>query len=493
MLIKFFKRPTNVNSGGKGGSPRASMNYLLSKKEDEFRILQGNPELSVELAEVMESANPYSVGCLSFEEANIPEEDKKAIMQRFEESFLAGLDAEQFNICWIEHTDKGRLELNFFVPNVELSTGKRLNLYYDRADRHLAESFKKAINLEYGLTSPDAPEKRQTVSIDKSLPKNTKDAVAALNGLIEGEFKLGNIQNRQDVMNCFEKHGFEIARQGKDYLSIKNENGRNIRLKGVFYEQTFRADKECRAIAEAERGTSRDRNRGEVEQAREQLHKSIGAKLQENRQRFKKSGRESKSKIAQSIQNTALLCRGDYHSAVSGHSISELSSERILERYEGVEAVGGVIQNPEPEYGFQQVRHGRQNDEDMRSDRPQIQRPRVGKQYESFNDKGGLNEPDYEAVARGIERVKQDRQERVASHYRAAQEEYERRRAEARSRIAVNQREIEQVRNRKSGIKELAQKLFERVRIIVQKRIEQYQERLQNDRGRGGMGLLKNK
>lgn len=78
------------------------------------------------------------------------------------------------NICWIEHTDKGRLELNFFVPNVELSTGKRLNLYYDRADRHLAESFKKVINLEYDLTSPDDPQKRQTISIENPYPKTQK-------------------------------------------------------------------------------------------------------------------------------------------------------------------------------------------------------------------------------------------------------------------------------------------------------------------------------
>lgn len=84
-----------------------------------------------------------------------------------------------------------------------------------------------------------------------------------------------------------------------------------------------------------------------------------------------------------------------------------------------------------------------------------------------------------------ITRVKWgDRQERVASHYRAAREEHERCRAEARSRIEASQRAIEQVRKRKSGIKELAQKLFERFRIIVQKRIERYQER-QNDHGRG--------
>jgi len=482
MLIKFFKRPPKRNNGGKGGSPRASMNYLLNKPEDEVRILQGHPELSVRLAEAMESANPYSVGCLSFEEADISEEDKKAIMQKFEESFLAGLDAEQYNICWIEHTDKGRLELNFFVPNVELSTGKRLNLYYDRADRHLAESFKKAVNLEYGLTSPDDPQKRQTVSIDKSLPKNTKDAVAALNGLIEHEFSQGSIQNRQDVIACFEKYGFEISRQGQDYLSIKNENGRNVRLKGAFYEQTFRADTARRAIAEAERGRYRESHRGEVEQAREQLQHSVRAKFRENRQRFENSGRQSKSKIAQAIQATDALCRGDRNSFGVRSVVSGLSSERLLEQDERVEAVGGAIQISKQEHGVQQMYDGRPDNEDMHSSGPTIQRQRVGKQYESFNDKGRLNEPDYEAVARGIERIKRDRQERVACYYRTAQEEHERRRAEARSRIEANQRAIEQVRNRKSGIKELAQKLFERVRVTVQKRVERYQEKLQSNR-----------
>jgi len=128
---------------------------------------------------------------------------------------------------------------------------------------------------------------------------------------------------------------------------------------------------------------------------------------------------------------------------------------------------------------------GRQDNEDMHSSGPTIQRSGMGKQYESFNDKGGLNEPDYEAIARGIERAKRDRQERFARYYRAAQEEHERCRAEARSRIEANQRAIEQVRDRKSGIKELAQKFFERFRIIFQKRIERYQEKLQNNSGIG--------
>jgi len=53
MLIKFFKRLPKRTNGGKGGSHRASMDYLLNKSEGEVRVLQGNPELSVGLAEAI--------------------------------------------------------------------------------------------------------------------------------------------------------------------------------------------------------------------------------------------------------------------------------------------------------------------------------------------------------------------------------------------------------------------------------------------------------
>jgi hypothetical protein len=46
--------------------------------------------------------------------------------------FIPGLDKDQYQILWVQHQDKvnqdtgeTRLELNFVIPNVELSTGKR--------------------------------------------------------------------------------------------------------------------------------------------------------------------------------------------------------------------------------------------------------------------------------------------------------------------------------------------------------------------------------
>ena len=111
---------------------------------------------------------------MSFEEASIPDAYKQEIMQKFEETFFAGLEPEQYNICWIEHTDKGRLELNFFIPNVELESGKRLSVYYDKSDRPLAENFKQVINQQYDLSDPDAPQKRQMTVSGKETTQKQK-------------------------------------------------------------------------------------------------------------------------------------------------------------------------------------------------------------------------------------------------------------------------------------------------------------------------------
>jgi len=160
MLVKFFK-----NKGG--GSPNASMAYLLKKQPEHIRILQGNPRFSRLIANDLSFKNKYTVGCLSFEEDTISEVQKWEIMDHFEDTLFAGLNREQYNICWIEHTDKGRLELNFFIPNVELTTQKALTPYFDRADRPLVDSFQRLINQRYDLSDPDDPQKRQMTISNK--------------------------------------------------------------------------------------------------------------------------------------------------------------------------------------------------------------------------------------------------------------------------------------------------------------------------------------
>jgi len=474
----------NVRGGyttaSRGGNARSSVNYLTDKKEGEVRVLAGDPELSAQLAESLDFQNKYTVGCLTFEEANIPEDHKYEIMQKFEDTFFAGLNKDQYDISWIEHTDKGRLELNFFIPNVELESGRRLQPYYDRADRHLAENFKQAINLEYGLSSPDDPQKRQTLTMNRNIPKNTKDAVQALNGLIEGAYENGKIKNRNDVIALFEKHGLEIARKTERYLSIKNENGRNIRLKGAFYEQDFGVGGESQAKGRSRGFGDAGSHQECLAEARARLSRSTQKRLSDNQRYSRARTTKGYQQVMEDIYHSSLLSRGDHVSNLGRDDLLRQSGQQRQVGGSGVEEIGGDLQSSKPEHQVRNLHDEGQDEQDLRAGRSSIQRPIMGRQLQSSNGKGGLDEPNYTVIAEGLERLK-----------RAAQAELERRRAEAQRAIQATQRAIEQARERERGFKELARKVFRRIEMKLQKRAERQREleekkaRISLARGRG--------
>ena len=284
MIVKFLG-----NKGG--GSAGATIDYLLGEDRDRDGaiLLSGDPDLTARLADNLDFQNRYTVGVLSFEEANLAEKQKQEIMQNFEEALLAGLDRDQYDITWIEHTDKGRLELNFVIPNVELSTGKRLQPYFDQADRPLVENWKQVTNFNYGLSDPHAPDKAQAIKTlnSQNLPENVKEIKQQIGTAIAEQISNGNIQNRQDVVNTLENAGFEIIRQTERSISIKNPDGkRNIRLEGVIYENRQfdkqLAEEHSRAGQDYQR-TSRER----YETASGKLHRFVENKQRANQEYFK--------------------------------------------------------------------------------------------------------------------------------------------------------------------------------------------------------------
>ncbi|MDO6023532.1 relaxase family protein, partial [Neisseria gonorrhoeae] len=79
-----------------------------------------------------------------------------------------------------EHRDKGRLELNFVIPNIELLSGKRLQPYYYAADRGRVDAWRTMQNLTHGYSDPDDPAKRQSMTQAKDLPRNTQEAAQSI-------------------------------------------------------------------------------------------------------------------------------------------------------------------------------------------------------------------------------------------------------------------------------------------------------------------------
>ena len=226
MIVKIFS-----NKGG--GSPKASIDYLLGKdrQREGAKALSGDPELSRSIAESLEFKNRYTVGCLSFEEREISIKAKKEIMEKFEKTIFAGMEKDQYNITWIEHSDKNRVELNFFIPNVELRTDKRLQPYYDRADRPLTDNFQTVINHEYGLSDPNAFEKKQLLKIDLDTPKTIAEFKKDVHELILGHVAKGEIKSQENLVEIFTNAGLEVSRTTGKSISIKNpDGGRNITL-----------------------------------------------------------------------------------------------------------------------------------------------------------------------------------------------------------------------------------------------------------------------
>ena len=329
MIVKFLG-----NKGG--GSAGATIDYLLGEDRDRFGavLLSGDPELTQRLADNLDFQNRYTVGVLSFEEANIEEHQKQEIMQSFEETLLAGLDRDQYDITWIEHTDKGRLELNFVIPNVELSTGKRLQPYFDQADRPLVENWKQVTNFEYGLSDPHAPDKAQAIKTlnSQNLPENIKEIKQQIGTAIAEQISNGNIQNRQDVVNTLENAGFEITRQTERSISIKNPDGkRNIRLEGIIYENRQfdkqLAEEHSRAGQDYQ-GTSRER----YETASGKLHRFVENKQRANQENFKLKSSDHPRSTAENQKRFAFeYAQGNSLGRVN-YSVSNISRRELLAR-----------------------------------------------------------------------------------------------------------------------------------------------------------------
>jgi hypothetical protein len=299
MIVDFFRHGSGLSKG--------CLDYLLGEdREREYsQVLSGDVELTAQLIDSSPFAKKYTSGCLSFYEHDLSDQDKQKIMQNFEECLFPGLDKDQYQILWVQHQDKvnqdtgeTRLELNFVIPNVELSTGKRLQPFYAPVDLDRVDLFKQITNTEHSLYDPDDPEHRQLFLNKKNLPKDIKDFKEQLHQRVYRAVANGEVADRQELVKWLELNQINVTRQVKNSISIENPYEgakRPIRLEGEIYEQGFRATGEYRQEVqqriEEYRGTTSERYRANVTDYQRQLeHKS-----QYHSDRYPTVGRENSS------------------------------------------------------------------------------------------------------------------------------------------------------------------------------------------------------
>ena len=283
MIVKFHAR-------GRGGGS-GPVDYLLGKdrQREGATVLQGKAEEVRELIDASAYAKKYTSGVLSFAEKDLPPGQREKLMASFERVLMPGLDKDQYSVLWVEHGDKGRVELNFLIPNTELLTGKRLQPYFDRADRPRIDAWQTIVNDRLGLHDPNAPENKRTLVTPNSLPKTKQEAAQAITDGLMMLCQSGEVKTRQDVIEALTTSGFDVVRTTKNSISLADpEGGRNLRLQGAIYEQSFEFGEGLQREIERASGRYRENAEARVQRAREVCQRGIELKRADNAQRHRR-------------------------------------------------------------------------------------------------------------------------------------------------------------------------------------------------------------
>ncbi|MBJ3206142.1 relaxase/mobilization nuclease domain-containing protein, partial [Salmonella enterica subsp. enterica serovar Give] len=288
MIVKIHSR-----GAGSGSGP---VDYLLGKdrQREQASVLRGNPEHVRELIDGCDFARAYTSGVLSFQEPDIADAEKSRLMDEWEHTLLPGLDRDQYACLWVEHRDKGRLELNFVIPNIELQSGKRLQPYFDRADRPRVNAWQTLTNDRLGLRDPNDPTCRRPLTQASDLPRDKQQAAEKITAGLMNLMQQGVIRSRQDVVTQLESYGLTVARETKSSISIADpDGGRNIRLKGAIYEQSFNAGEGLRAEIESAAAEYRRDAESRIQRAREVCQSGTERKREENQRRHPRPRQEA--------------------------------------------------------------------------------------------------------------------------------------------------------------------------------------------------------
>ena len=333
MICKFLK--SNQSRGAN------AVEYCLDKKRHEGgepRVLKGDENATRLIIQNCPYKNKATFGVLSFSESadSISDKKKLDIIADFERNFIGDFMRERVNILWIEHSDKGRLELNFIIPNIDLISGKNYAPYSHERDKKRKELWQETINTENGFTSPRDPANTQTIECAKKGRLSEKyESLEQLDKELNELVKQGTLTSRAEIIQALQSINCEITRQGADYIGVKLPSQKKAtRLKGGIYSENFRELGNIETISaehseRAREWNKRDtreisaKNRATLAKYREFINGKNRARFEPKKQRADESGKEFKrdnTAEQNGLENTTKSNRGNQENNKNGNA-----------------------------------------------------------------------------------------------------------------------------------------------------------------------------
>ncbi len=252
-MIIGFSHHSGV--GGSGPVLDYLTGYLVNGERRTVppEVVRGDAKAVAAIIDALPFQRRYTSGVCSFAaEDRVTPEIQEDIMNRFESAAFAGIPTDRRSIVWIAHRDKGRMELHFVVPRVDLGTGKSLNIAPPTpASRRLFDTLRSGINRRYGFRDPNDPKCRQDVSLPTHVAKAAAqakrlgqsgrvDVREVITERLLTQARDGTVKSRADVVRFLIGQGFEITRSGINYITVVcPDTGERVRLKGDLYREHF--------------------------------------------------------------------------------------------------------------------------------------------------------------------------------------------------------------------------------------------------------------
>ena len=295
--IKFLSHGT--------GSAKKAVQYLTGPKEGRKEtILRGDPYQVAIVADTLTTRYRYSSAVIGFapEDAPTPEQIDRCL-EDFRKAMGPGLEESRLAYTAIRHDEPGnRIALHILCARVDLFSGKSFNPAPPGWQKRY-DPLRDAWNYENGWARPDDPERArlfqpghrafiEAENLRKGV-EESDDPKKLIAEYLTQRIEAGVVSDRTGVIESLKEAGFEINRQGQDYVSIKDkESGQKIRLKGVIYAADFSTE-ELEGSGDPAEGQEREGSTRDPERSREcrlEFEERLKRISEYNQKRYRRNG-----------------------------------------------------------------------------------------------------------------------------------------------------------------------------------------------------------
>ena len=227
-----------------------------------IEVLRGNPDLVAAVADSLDFEHKYRSLVITWAPDDRPTDAQiGAVLDEFEKTAWAGLEPDRYAWTAVLHREHGTgVHVHVLTARCDLETGRSLNIAPPGWQKTF-DALRDAFNHQHGWSRPDDPARARAhqpghrAYLEAAKLRAGLEHEAGPRELIRDyllqRVEHGVVRSRADVVAALEAAGFEVPRQGKDYVTARDpDSGARWRLKGALYEQDFEPKRLERPAAE---------------------------------------------------------------------------------------------------------------------------------------------------------------------------------------------------------------------------------------------------